>query len=85
MTWLRVDKVGDNSFKILDLDYIRNRKDIVYTVDREELPDWIDRAISLLDLCEYNKPLEGVGEHLRNKQGQECYFISKKFLNNDCV
>ena len=72
-------------YKITDLDYIRNRKDIVYTVDIAELPAWIYEAISILNLCEYNKPLEGVGEHLRNKLGEDCYYISKKFLNDNPV
>lgn len=84
MSWLRVDRVGDR-YKITDLDWLRNRKDIVYTVDLAELPAWINEAISILDLCEYNKPLDGVGEHLRNNQGQDCYYISKKFLDNDSV
>jgi hypothetical protein len=80
MSWLRVDRVGDR-YKITDLDWLRNRKDIVYTVDLAELPAWINEAISILDLCEYNKPLDGVGEHLRNKLGEDCYYISKIFLN----
>jgi len=80
MSWLRVDRVGDR-YKITDLDWLRNRKDIVYTVDLAELPAWVNEAISILDLCEYNKPLDVVGEHLRNKLGEDCYYISKFFLN----
>jgi len=80
MSWLRVDRVGDR-YKITDLDWLRNRKDIVYTVDLAELPAWVNEAISILNLCEYNKPLDGVGEHLRNKLGEDCYYISKFFLN----
>lgn len=84
MTWLRVDKIG-GQYKITDLDWLRNRKDMVYTLDHAELPHSISEAISILDLCEYNKPLEGVGEHLKNNLGEDCYYISKKFLNNDSV
>jgi hypothetical protein len=84
MTWLRVDLVGDMA-NVLDLDYIRNRKDIKYSVPTRDLHPRIRGAISVLDLCEYNKPLEGVGERLQNKLGQECYFINKKFLDDDLV
>jgi hypothetical protein len=84
MTWLRVDRIGDR-YKITDLDWLRNRKDLVYTLDHAELPAWINEAISILDLCEYNKPLDGIGEHLKNKQGEDCYYISKKILDNDRV
>ena len=84
MSWLRVDRVGDQ-YKITDLDYLRNRKDLVYTLGHAELPAWIYEAISILNLCEYNKPLEGVGEHLRNKLGEDCYYILKKFLDDNPV
>ena len=84
MSWLRVDRVGDQ-YKITDLDYLRNRKDLIYTLGHAELPAWINEAISILNLCEYNKPLEGVGEHLRNKLGEDCYYILKKFLDDNPV
>lgn len=82
--WLRVDLV-EGIANVLDLDYIRNRRDIKYSVPINDLSPKIKEAISILDLCNYNEQFEGVGERLRNNLGQECYFIDKKFLGEDVV
>lgn len=80
----RLDIIGDEAI-ITDLDLTRDYADVVKHLKVSELPQWIVEAISILNLCEYNKPLEGVGEHLLNGEGKDYYYLVKKFCDNEVV
>lgn len=81
---IRVDVFGGQT-KITDLDLMREYREIQTILPTNELPQWLVEAIHLLDLCELDYPLEGVGMRSFSNEYLRTYHLDKKFYAEQSV
>lgn len=81
---IRVDVFGGQT-KITDLDLMREYREIQTIIPTNELPQWLVEAIHLLDLCDINYELDGVGVRSFTNEYLTTYYLDKKFYADQVV